>query len=116
MVATPSTRERSLPSGFPEALTLPMALAASLRLTPEEFATVCAANPEAVLELAADGSLIPMAPTGSETGSRRGELFFQIKAWARANAGWMAFDSSTGFRLPDGSLLSPDASLVSLER
>jgi Uma2 family endonuclease len=26
------------------------------------------------------------------------------------------FDSSTGFRLPDGSVLSPDASLVRLER
>ncbi len=26
------------------------------------------------------------------------------------------FDSSTGFRLPDGSVLSPDASLVELER
>ena len=26
------------------------------------------------------------------------------------------FDSSTGFRLPDGSVLSPDASVVRLER
>ncbi len=45
MVATPSTRERSLPPGFPEALQLPMALAGTLRLTPEEIAEVCAANP-----------------------------------------------------------------------
>jgi Uma2 family endonuclease len=30
--------------------------------------------------------------------------------------GWQVFDSSTGFRLPDGSVLSPDASLVRLER
>jgi len=28
----------------------------------------------------------------------------------------MAFDSSTGFRLPDNSVLSPDASLVALAR
>ena len=28
----------------------------------------------------------------------------------------MAFDSSTGFRLPDDSVLSPDASLVALAR
>ncbi len=26
------------------------------------------------------------------------------------------FDSSSGFRLPDGSVLSPDASLVALDR
>ncbi len=36
--------------------------------------------------------------------------------WADQQGGWKAFDSSTGFRLPDGSVLSPDASLVNLER
>jgi hypothetical protein len=72
MVAMPSTRERSLPPGLSEALTLPMALAGTLRLTPEEFAEVCAANPDAVLELAADGSWMPLVPSGSETGRRSG--------------------------------------------
>lgn len=98
------------------ALTLPVALSASLRLTPEQFEQLCQVNPEAVLELAADGHLIAMTPTGGDTGARNGELFFQIKAWARARGGWMAFDSSTGFRLPDEAVLSPDASLVALER
>ena len=116
MVAPPHPRELRDPPGLVEALTLPMALTASLRLTPEQFAQVCDANPDAVLELAADGSLIPITPTGSETGARNGELFFQIKTWARARGGWMAFDSSTGFRLPDNSVLSPDASLVALAR
>ncbi|MFM8605652.1 MAG: Uma2 family endonuclease [Cyanobium sp.] len=96
-------------------LTLPLPLSGSLRLTPEQFAELCEANPDAVLELAADGSLTSMIPTGSETGARNGELFFQIKAWARATGGWKAFDSSTGFRLPDDSVLSPDASLVALD-
>ena len=41
-------------------LTLPR----TLTLTPSQFAEVCAANPEAVLELAADGTLIEMTPTG----------------------------------------------------
>jgi Uma2 family endonuclease len=68
------------------------------------------------LELAADGSLICMTPTGSDTGARNGELFFQITTWARATGGWKAFDSSTGFRLADNSVLSPDASLVGLDR
>jgi Uma2 family endonuclease len=93
-----------------------MALTASLRLTPEQFAELCAANPDAVLELAADGSLIPMTPTGGDTGARNADLLFQIQSWARASGEWKAFDSSTGFRLPDGSVLSPDASLVALER
>lgn len=39
-------------------LTLPR----TLTLTPDQFAEVCAANPEAVLELDADGTLIEMTP------------------------------------------------------
>ena len=69
-----------------------------------------------MLELAADGSLICMTPTGGDTGARNAALAFQIQAWARATGSWKAFDSSTGFRLPDDSVLSPDASLVRLER
>jgi len=103
-------------AGLPEWLSLPASLCAGLRFTPEQFVELCQANPDAVLELAADGSLILMTPTGSETGARNTELSFQIQAWARATGGWKAFDSSTGFRLPDDSVLSPDASLVALDR
>ena len=71
-----------------------------LRLTPEQFELVCAENREAVLEHDADGRLIVMTPTGSETGSRNGELFFQLKLFASCAGGWKAFDSSTGFRPP----------------
>jgi Uma2 family endonuclease len=97
-------------------ITLPLIHSSSLRLTPEQFAELCQANPDAVLELAADGSLICMTPTGGETGARNADLAFQIQAWARATGNWKAFDSSTGFRLPDDSVLSPDASLVALDR
>ena len=77
---------------------------------------MCAENREAVLELAAERSVIAFTPTGSETGSRNGELFFQLKLNANRSGGWKAFDSSTGFRLPDGSVFCPDASLIRLER
>jgi Uma2 family endonuclease len=103
-------------TGLPESLNLPASLCADLRFTPEQFVELCVANPEAVLELAADGSLILMTPTGSETGARNAELSFQIYTWARGNGNWKSFDSSTGFRLPDNSVLSPDASLVALDR
>ncbi len=103
-------------AGLPESLNLPASLCAGLRLTPEQFAELCGANPDAVLELAADGSLICMTPTGSDTGARNADLVFQIQAWARATGSWKAFDSSTGFRLLDDSVLSPDASLVALDR
>jgi Uma2 family endonuclease len=87
-----------------------------LRLTPEQFALVCAANPEAVLELAADGQLIRLTPTGGETGARNAHLCTRLEIWALSKGGWEVFDSSSGFRLPDGSVLSPDASVVRLDR
>ena len=87
-----------------------------MRLTPEQFALLCAENREAVLELAADGSLIVMAPTGSETGARNSRIEMRLLLWADQQGGWKVFGSSTGFRLPDDSVLSPDASLVRLDR
>ena len=94
-------------------LTLPR----SLTFTPSQFAEVCAANPEAVLELAADGTLIEMTPTGGSTGARNSRLAAQLENWAvAADLGWIVFDSSTGFLLPDGSVRSPDASVVRLDR
>ena len=94
----------------------PLRFPADLRLTPEQFALVCAENREAVLELAADGRMVAMTPTGSETGGRNAELLFQLQLFAKRTGGWKVFDSSAGFRLPDGSVLSPDASLVRLDR
>jgi len=94
----------------------PLRLPPDLRLTPEQFELVCAENREAVLELAADGRVIAMTPTGGETGSRNGELFFQLKLFAKRSGEWKTFDSSTGFRLPDASVLSPAGSLVHHDR
>ena len=94
----------------------PLQLPSDLCLSPEQFAAVCAANPDAVLELDAAGNLIHMSPTGGETGARNSRLLMRLLAWADQLGGWQVFDSSTGFRLPDGSVLSPDASLVRLER
>jgi Uma2 family endonuclease len=94
----------------------PLLLPWDLRLTPEQFERVCQVNPEAVLELTAEGFLIVMTPTGGETSSRNGQLLYQLQVFCRRHKGWRLFDSSGGFRLPDGSVLSPDAALVLEER
>jgi Uma2 family endonuclease len=100
----------------PELEPTPLLLPWDVRLTPEQFERVCQANPEAVLELAADGALIAMTPTGGETSSRNGQLLFQLQLFCRRCKAWRLFDSSGGFHLPDGSVLSPDAALVLEER
>lgn len=56
----------------------PLRLPEDLRLTPEQFEQVCAENPEAVLELGADGQLIQTTPTGSETGARNSRLVMRL--------------------------------------
>jgi len=94
----------------------PLRLPPDLRLTPDQFELVCAENRDAVLELAADGRVIAMTPTGSETSGRNSDLLFQLQTFARASGAWKVFESSGGFRLPDGSIVSPDASLVRLDR
>jgi Uma2 family endonuclease len=94
----------------------PLLLPPDLRLSQEQFARVCEANPEAVLELAADGQLLAITPTGGDTGRRNSRLIARLQSWADQQGGWEVFDSSTGFRLADGSVFSPDAAVVRLER
>jgi len=93
-------------------LTLPR----SLTLTPAQIALVCAANPEAVLERDANGTLIEMTPTGGTTSARHSRLVKQLQSWADLHGGWIVFGSSGGFLLPDGSGRSLDASVVPLDR
>ncbi len=121
MTLTRSPGASPVPVGSAVDALSPLRLPPGLRLTPEQFELVCAENREAVLELAADGLLITTRPTGSETGARNSELVFQLQRYARsdvskATGGWKVFDSSSGFRLPDGAVFSPDASLLRLER
>ena len=101
----------------PRQLLTPLLLPEGMRLTPEQFASVCAANPDAVLELNSDGRLIAMTPTGSETSARNSTLLILLGlAVQRSALPFKIFDSSGGFLLPDGSVRSPDVSLVRLER
>jgi Uma2 family endonuclease len=40
----------------------------------------------------------------------------RLLLWADQQGGWKVFDSSSGFRLPDGSVLSPDTEVVCLSQ
>ncbi|MEA5418777.1 Uma2 family endonuclease [Spirulina sp. CCNP1310] len=86
-------------------------------VTPEEFAALVAANPELQFERTATGGLIVTPPTGSETGNRNIRLAYYLVRWIEEEGGsGLAFDSSTGFRLPNGANRSPDLAWVARSR
>ncbi|MBD2486848.1 Uma2 family endonuclease [Aulosira sp. FACHB-615] len=101
----------------PENLLIELPKAIALYVTPEQFAALAAANRDLRLERTAKGELIVNPPTGWETGKRNWNIAGELYLWWR-NAGepGQAFDSSTGFVLPNGAIRSPDASWVSQER
>ena len=73
-------------------------------------------NPDARLETNSIGRLIIMPPTGGETGERNSELNFQLKLWNKQNKLGKVFDSSTGFKLSNDAVRSPDVSWISLAK
>jgi len=80
---------------------LPQRLPAAPRLRPEHFPLVCIENREALLELAADGRIIPGIPIGGERGARSVEIFFKLDLFVNRTDAWKASDSPTGFSLAD---------------
>ncbi|MCM0590542.1 MAG: Uma2 family endonuclease [Gloeotrichia echinulata DEX184] len=88
----------------------------TIELTDEQFFQICQNNRDLRLERTAEGELVIMPPTGWETGNRNSRLTQRLGNWADADGTGLAFDSSTGFKLPNGADRSPDASWVSRER
>ena len=103
------------PQPKPLLLQLPHEIA--LQVTPEQFVALAAANRDLRLERTARGQLIVTPPTGGETGHRNFSLMTQLGIWVEANDSLgKAFDSSTGFELPNGANRSPDMSWVRQDR
>lgn len=87
-----------------------------IQLTDEQFFVLCQVNENLRFERTATGDLIIMPPAGGETSNRNGRLNQQLFNWADADGTGIAFDSSGGFKLPNGADRSPDAAWVKLER
>ncbi len=95
---------------------LTLNLPANLQFTDEEFEQIIAVNQDLRLELTSRGELVIMPPTGGETGNRNFDLLGQLWFWNSKNNLGKAFDSSTGFKLPNGATRSPDASWIRREK
>lgn len=96
--------------------TLTISLSSVIHLTDEQFFQLCQANRDLRLERSTTGDLIVMSPAGSETGNRNGRLTQQLFNWADDDGTGIAFDSSTGFKLPNGADRSPDAAWIQQDR
>lgn len=88
----------------------------AVNLTDEQFFQLCINNRNFRFERNYKGDLIIMSPTGGETGNRNGRLTTQLFIWADQDGTGLVFDSSTGFKLPNGADRSPDAAWLPLEK
>jgi Uma2 family endonuclease len=85
-------------------------------LSDNQFARLCALNPEMRFEYTSTGDLIIMPPTGGDTGHTNANLTTDFTIWARQEASGLVFDSSTLFILPNGAKRSPDVSWIRRHR
>ena len=87
-----------------------------LRVSASLFWRICRENPDLRLERTAKGTLIVMSPAGLGSSGRNMKLSVRLGNWAEANGTGVAYDSSAGFRLPNGAIRGPDASWISQAR
>ncbi len=86
------------------------------RMTDEEFFWFCQENKDLRIERNSNLEIVIMAPVTTLSSYSSGAAFAQLYAWSLQSKKGLAFDSSTGFTLPDRSVYSPDAAWVSFLR
>ena len=87
-----------------------------IQMSEEEFFLFCQDMRDFQIEREADGTILIMELTGSETGSFNSDITTEVNIWNRQKKEGKTFDSSTGFTLPNNAVKSPDTSWISLER
>lgn len=84
-------------------------------LSDKELEEFCQRNDVYRIERTREGVITVVTPTGMQTGGGNANLNGQLYAWWNLHRRGKIFDSNTGFYLPDGSMLSPDASYLTEE-
>jgi Uma2 family endonuclease len=115
MLQTPNQTE-TLTLELPNLMASP-AFGKALHVTQAQFEALASANRDLRLERSSVGELIVNPPTGGETGYFNIKISYFLVKWVEEEGGnGIPFDSSTGFRLPNGATRSPDAAWVDRER
>ncbi len=97
---------------------LPIVLKLSplIKMSEDQFLAFCEQNDAVRIERTANGELEIMPPAGMYTGAQNSHIAIELGIWARRDGTGIAFDSSSGFTLPNGAVRSPDASWIRKSR
>jgi Uma2 family endonuclease len=95
---------------------LPVRLRFQRPMTDEELEQFCATNDSLRVEREPNGEILVMTPAGSNTGKINLRIGRFLDEWAEADGRGVAFDSSAGFTLPDGSMRAPDGAWIRNDR
>ena len=87
-----------------------------LRISDRDFRQLCQENRDLRLERPERGVLEVMAPTSGGTGARNANLTGQVVVWSKIDGTGTPFDSSAGFKLPNGATRTPDTSWILNDR
>jgi Uma2 family endonuclease len=93
-----------------------MANPVSIEISDEELLKLSSKNPELRFERSADGSLVTMPPTGGISGNREAKASAYLLVHVEQRELGDVFSSSTGFRLANTAVRSPDAAFVAKGR
>ena len=108
MAALAELVERETQTHTLEGLPMPVVLRTTHPMADEDLIAFSRRNRTLRIEQNAEGELEIMSPLGGEGGNLEVRVSADLELWTREHGG-IAFGPSTGFRLPNGSVRSPDA-------
>jgi Uma2 family endonuclease len=86
------------------------------QMSDEEFFDFCQRNRDWRIERSKEGGIIILPPTSGKIGGINFDITGRFGVWAEQDGSGKGFDSSTGFKLPNGATRSPDLAWVRNER
>jgi Uma2 family endonuclease len=106
------------PGGLREldSMTITLDVSAFGPVTDDSFFDFCQSHDNLRIERTATGEIIVMPPAGGESSNQNFTLTARFARWSEQDGRGVAFDSSAGFRLPNGAVRGPDLAWVRAER
>lgn len=103
-------------TSYTESQPLVLRMRPAIDMTDDQFFEFCQINRDLRIERTAQGDILIMTPTGGATGARNLRITLRLGLWTIQDGRGVAFDSSTGFILPNGATRSPDGAWVRRSR